>query len=304
MAWVLTSRGLAALFAALPAALLCSPAPAQDSLDSLAGYAQAQDYMLLRINNERAREGAPPVRLDLAAGEAALRHARDMRERGYFSHWDLEGRKPTRRWNLLGGYDNLAENIYYRQYYLGDLRKIVDDAMATLLDSPGHRKTILYHDFTSVGLAFEYSAATEEVWVVQEFSARLGGEYSCPLEARAGETVRLTGRFDPGRFTLDNLVVAWEELPQARSKAWLARTSEYSDGEVFFAGYHLDQRIQFKGMQTFHSVAVDPAGGQFAADIALDYKRKPGTYYIFIWLRELEAPNAVLAAVATVEARR
>lgn len=287
-------------------ALLLTPlaARAEAGLDTAVGYAQAQDYMLLRINNERSRAGAPPVRLDMAAGEAALRHARDMRERGYFSHWDLEGRKPTRRWNLLGGYDNLAENIYYRQYYLGDLRKIVDDAMATLLDSPGHRKTILHHDFTSVGLAFEYAAATEEVWIVQEFCARLGGEYACPLRAKAGDTVRFTGRFDPGRYALDNIIVAWEDLPQARSKAWLAKTSEYSDGEVYFAGYHVDQRIVFKGMQTFHSVAQDAQSGQFAADIALDYKRKPGTYYIFVWLRELVSPNAVLAAVATVEATR
>lgn len=281
-----------------------SPCLADESLASASGYAQAQDYMLLRINNERAKAGAGPVRLDLAAAEAALRHARDMRERSYFSHWDLEGRKPTRRWNLLGAYDNLAENIYYRQYYLGDTRQIVDDAMSTLMDSPGHRKTILYPDFTSVGLAFEYDTQTEEVWVVQEFCSRLGGEYHCPLEARAGDSVHISGNIDCRRYALDNLMVGWEELPVGRSRAWLANTSEYRDSDVLFAGYIVDPGIQFKGMQTSHNLRFDAQSGSFSADVALDYKKKPGTYYIFVWLRNLDAQRSVLAAIATVEARR
>jgi uncharacterized protein YkwD len=296
-----TARLLLAFCCALA---LSRPALAQTDLNDPDQFRQAQDYMLLRINNERARNGAGSVRLEPLASETARLHAQDMLDKGYVSHWDMEGVKPTRRWNLQGGFDCVAENIYMREGELGDLRAIVDDAMETLLASEGHRRTILDPEYNRVGLGFSFDAGREQVYVVQEFLTRIGGEYACPLFAQPGATVELQGRIDPQVHRLEQVILGWEELPQKRNKQWLARTGEYKEADRLVAGYSPNPAFQFKSLSTFHDISYDEASGRFSADIRLDYKGKPGMYYIFVWLRDSRTDKAVLAAMLTVGARR
>ncbi len=293
--------------ALLLAGILCGralPAAAVD-LNDPDNYRLAQDIMLRLINEARVKDGAARVGFDAQAAQAAKAHADDMLANDYFSHWGLDGRKPTRRWNLMGCYDSLAENIYYKKGDLGDIDRLLEDAMTTLLNSPGHRKTMLNPDYTDVGIGFSMSPNGREVLVAQEFVTRLGGAYYCPLYARVGEQVELVGRFDSAIFKLEAVILGYEELPKARDRRWLAKTSEYREAETLFQALTpVDSRLQFNKLPTEPVVEIDSVGGYFKCTPRMDYKGKPGTYYLFVWLRARQADKPFLAAVATVEVEK
>ncbi len=89
-----------------------------------------------------------------------------------------------------------------------------------------------------------------------------------------------------------------------QNKRWLAKTSEYRDADKVFAGYTANTRSVFDDIQTYHDVSYDSESGSFSAQIRLDYKGKPGLYYVFVWLNDSRAQRPVLAAIATVEAQK
>jgi uncharacterized protein YkwD len=261
----------------------------------------AQDYSLLRINQERAKAGAPPLRLDPLAGQAAKQHAEDMLARGYFSHWDPDGLKPTRRFNLLGGYHALGENIYYAHGDAASAEEMIDGEMRTLMASSGHRRTILDPAYTHVGLGFALGGARGDFYADQEFITRVGGEYTCPLAATVGARVEFSGRYDAQRFTLEHIIVGYEERAQPRTTRWLANTGSYSDAEKMIAGYSPDPRISYPGMQSYHDVEVDEDDGSFACQALMDFKGREGLYYIFLWLKDRRSSKTFIAATATVD---
>ena len=285
---------------ALASALFCAlPAHAQDSgLADPSTYRSAQDYMLQLINEQRGYLGLAGVRLDHSASEAGRRHAEEMLAAGFTSHWNLAGFKPTRRFNLLGGFHSVGENIYYAHNPYDDCNAMVDEAMVSFLASPGHRRTILDPTYTHVGLALAQSG--RDFYVCQEFTSQVGGEYSCPLYCKTGDTVQFAGRYDPGTFDLEMVLLAWEELPEARKPLWLNKTAEYHEGELFIAGYMPDATRQFQDMPTFHDIVVDSRRGYFRCDARLDYEGRAGLYYLTLWLREKRSGQQVHAATATV----
>jgi hypothetical protein len=215
----------------------------------------------------------------------------------------MQGLKPTRRWNLSGGYDALSENIYYQYGMLAGTRELMDEAMDKFMHSDGHRRTIMTPEHTHVGLGFAVDLTRKRFYVSQEFVTRLGGTYDCPLKCRVGERVPLTGRFDKSRYSLENVIVGYEELPQPRDRKWLSKTGEYSDSDKLVAGYSPDTNIRFNSLDTYHDLKV-AADGSFHCDALLDFKGREGLYYLFVWLKEKKSGDSVLAAVATVEARK
>lgn len=261
----------------------------------------AQDYSLLRINQERDKAGAPPLRLDPLAGQAAKLHAEDMLARGYFSHWDTEGLKPTRRFNLLGGYHALGENVYFAHGDAASAEEMIDTEMRTLLASAGHRRTILDPSYTHVGLGFALGSARGDFYADQEFITRVGGEYACPLTARVGARVQFSGRYDAQRYSLEHIIVGYEERPQPRSARWLGKTGTYTDAEKMIAGYSPDARISYPGMQSYHDVEVNEEQGWFKCQALLDFKGAEGMYYIFLWLKDRRSGKTFIAAAATVD---
>jgi uncharacterized protein YkwD len=264
-------------------------------------YSFAQQYLLKLINQERTRLGLSRVRLDPIAGQAARQHALDMLAGGFFSHWNRAGLKPTRRYNLLGGYDALGENIYYKHGPPASLEARLDEMIATLLNSSGHAKTMLNPYYTHVGLGFAADAGGRDFYGVQEFITRVGGDYRCPLTAQLGQRIEFRGRFDPLRYRLEHVVVGYEERPQPREVKWLMRTGSYSDADKFIAGYTPNPHISFASMDTYHDIFVDAQDGWFECQPLLDFKRREGLYYLFVWLSDRQSGEAILAATATVD---
>lgn len=265
-------------------------------------YEYAQRYMLIRINQERTRAGAGRVQLDPLASHSAKLHSEDMLAGSYLSHWNREGIKPSRRYNLLGGYDAVGENVYSQHGPAASLEDRLDTMMQTLMDSEGHRRTILDPTYTHVGLGFALDTDSREFYAAQEFIVRVGGDYSCPLAARVGETVDFSGRFDQYRYELEHVVLGYEDPPVPRERSWLMRTGSYQDGGKFYAGYTPSTGLTFQGMDTFHSIDVNAQTGWFRCRAQLSYKGRPGLYYLSLWLRDKRSGRSVLAATATVEA--
>lgn len=264
-------------------------------------YVYAQRYLLLQLNQLRGLSGIGRVELDPLACQAAKQHAAEMLGGRYLSHWNRRGLKPTRRYNLLGGFHSLGENVYRQRGGGGSLEERLQLMLDTLLNSDGHRQTMLGAHYTHVGLGFALSDDGRDFYGVQEFIVRVGGEYQCPLDALVGETVEFSGRFDPRVFSLAYLVVGYEELPEPRNREWLSRTGSYSDADKLVAGYAPDSQQNFEGLETFHDIEVDGQQGWFRCPVRLDYKSKEGLYYLFVWLTRRQTGEAVLAAVAAVE---
>lgn len=276
-------------------------AQAQDGAsDLIANYEEAREYCVTLLNELRMDRGLSIVRLEPLSSELALRHAQDMAGREFFSHWNIEGVKPTRRYNLLGGMHGLGENIFYSEYQRGNWREFIDQAMRTLEDSPAHLETMLEPTYTDVGIGMAVEG--ERFYLVQEFVCRAGGDYSCPLEARVGDVVEFSGRFDPRRYRMNYILLRHEPLPEERSRRWLNGTGIYSEGDTTFAVYTPRTELTFD-VDTFYDVSVGD-DGSFTARLLLDYKGKPGSYYVLLVLHDTWTGAEARAAGIAVEVLR
>ena len=106
---------------------------------------RAEAQMLVLVNQERAKVGAKPLKIDPAIVPVARAHSRDMWERGYFSHTNPDGESPADRMRK-GGVKFLVagENLA--------LAPTTETAHQGLMNSPGHRRNILDPQFSRVGI--------------------------------------------------------------------------------------------------------------------------------------------------------
>lgn len=105
----------------------------------------AEEEMLRLLNAERTSRGLKPLAVDPLLREAARAHSRDMFQRGYFGHLDLEGGTPAERLRAANARFRLAgENLA--------LAPTVEVAHNGLMNSPGHRANILNPSFGRVGI--------------------------------------------------------------------------------------------------------------------------------------------------------
>lgn len=101
--------------------------------------------MLQLVNEERAKEGLPPLKADPELAVVARAHSRDMFARGYFAHLTPEGKAPGDRIRAAGvRYTVAGENLA-----LGQTLKICHKG---LMNSPGHRANILHPSYGRLGI--------------------------------------------------------------------------------------------------------------------------------------------------------
>jgi uncharacterized protein YkwD len=121
-----------------------------------------ENAMLDLINKERKSRGLTELIPDESLRFVALEHAKDMAERGYFSHFTPEGLSPFDRMERAGiSYNFAGENLA--------LAPDVRIAMDGLMKSPGHRANILSRNFGRVGIGVIDLGVYGEMFV-QEFS--------------------------------------------------------------------------------------------------------------------------------------
>lgn len=104
-----------------------------------------EEEMLILVNQERASLGLEKLVVDEKMKETARKHGRDMFENGYFSHIDLKGGKVSDRMKKDGvGFYMAGENLAFS--------KDVLSAHKGLMDSPGHKRNILFPFFHRIGI--------------------------------------------------------------------------------------------------------------------------------------------------------
>ena len=121
-------------------------------------------HMLDLINEARSRAGVPPV--VMGTNNVAQIQADQLLEDCVSSHWGTDGLKPYQRYSLAGGYQVNGENFSgHGECGLADTllswnddpMEMVADSVAGLLDSPGHRETMLSPEYrkVNIGLAWD-----------------------------------------------------------------------------------------------------------------------------------------------------
>jgi uncharacterized protein YkwD len=106
---------------------------------------RSEETMLALVNQERSKRGFTSLSVDTELREVARRHARDMLERGYFSHYTPEGLSPFDRLEMARiNYAYAGENLAFApDVYL---------ALSGLMKSHGHRENILSPNFNKAGI--------------------------------------------------------------------------------------------------------------------------------------------------------
>lgn len=105
----------------------------------------SEQKMFALLNDERVKEGLPPLIWDEKLAIVARAHSADMFKRGYFAHENPDGESPFDRMKKGGvRYEAAGENLAYASN--------VNLAHNGLMRSPGHRANILEKDFGKIGL--------------------------------------------------------------------------------------------------------------------------------------------------------
>ncbi len=189
---------------------------------------QWRAYMLDLIN--KSREGHELAPVTMGNNEAAQKHSESMLEHGFLSHWGLDGLTSNMRYTLACGtnymWENASGNIGIRgedwgpPYRQRDWRESLDVIHQGLMDSPGHRRNILYtwHKKVSLGIACnEYTCS-----VTQNFEGDYITFTSPPSISREG-ALTFAGDFKGG-FTLSSVQVWYHQPPHALTLGQLDAT--------------------------------------------------------------------------------
>ena len=225
-------------------------------------------HMLELINEARSRAGVPPV--VMGTNNVAQIQADQLMEDCVSSHWGTDGLKPYQRYSLAGGYQVNGENFSgHNECGLADTLlswndeplDMVVDTVKGLLESPGHRETMLSPEYRKVNLGVAWDRNVFKA--VQHFEGDYVELDALPVIADGNLEVagRLTAGNDfTGQFPLLALI-NYDPAPERLSTGQLARTYCYGHGEsigVFIPPSRL-LRDEFELTQTYEEPeCIDP----------------------------------------------
>ncbi len=224
---------------ATPKAVVNLPVPPKPQYGvSAADIVQVEHMVVDLVNQDRQKAGLTPVTWDETAARAAVQHVQEEADKGYISHWGMDGAKPQLRYTRAGGLDAVDENESVTLWLQGgfqgvskaDLYKIVAQHESLMVNeqppNDGHRKNILDPHHTGVGIAI--AVGKYGIAMAQEFTNHYAVLNPVPLTAASGSTVTLSGRIFPG-YQITGVYAVWEQLPQPMTRDQLMQTHSYSD---------------------------------------------------------------------------
>ena len=129
------------------------------------------DDMLQRVvdltNQERAKQGLPPLTVDPSLCSSAQAHSQDMASKNYFSHTGSDGSDVGQR-IAAAGYSPIyayGENIAAGQ-------STPEEVVNAWMNSEGHRANILSPYYTHIGVGYAYSGgSTYKSYWTQDFGS-------------------------------------------------------------------------------------------------------------------------------------
>jgi uncharacterized protein YkwD len=257
-------------------------------------------YTLGLINQDRQAKGLTAV--SLAYNAAAQKHAQDMFDNYFLSHWGRDGLKPYMRYTLEGGLNYEAENSAYG----GPTQKLADPGSAYARIDPkaeiqsleysmlnddassnwGHRDNILnkYHKKVNLGIAYDQYRLT----LVQQFE----GDYLEWVQppSISGNLFSAAGRITQPGIELTNVNLCFDPTPQLQTADQLLNgPHSYSLGQSLNLlvsppppGMYYSQ-LDPSAIQA-STWLVDKASGQFfiQADIGKTLAKSSGVYTIVL----------------------
>ncbi len=117
--------------------------------------------MLDMVNKERSKRGLKPLKADIEMTQVARAQSQDMLHRGYFSHFNPEGKDPFDRMRSAGvSFKAAGENLA--------LAQTLEIAHRNLMNSPGHRANILNASYGRLGIGI-IDAGFYGLMISQEF---------------------------------------------------------------------------------------------------------------------------------------
>ena len=167
---------------------------------------------------------------------AAQKHAESMLEHGFSGHWGIDGLTPPMRYTIAGGINYMKENASgsrgikgadWERYRKSGWRELLDEAHLGLMNSPGHRRNILYewHKKVSLGIACnEYTCS-----VIQNFEGDYTEFTRLPTISDAG-VLEFSGRLKDG-FVFSGLQVWYHESPHNLTLGQLDASHSYGVGQ-------------------------------------------------------------------------
>ncbi|MPQ43781.1 CAP domain-containing protein [Clostridium tarantellae] len=137
------------------------------SHDNIASLNDVEQAIFNQVNIERSKVGLPLLSYNKTMEKYARIKSKDMGDKNYFSHEDLQGNLITVQMAKDGvKYKAWGENIASRGGGI-DFKKLSDQFMTQWMNSAGHRANILSTDFQSMGVGL-YQIGNE-VFATQEF---------------------------------------------------------------------------------------------------------------------------------------
>ncbi|MBI2852333.1 MAG: hypothetical protein HYX84_04430 [Chloroflexi bacterium] len=182
----------------------------------------------------------------------------------YISHWELSGLKPYMRYTLAGGSNYESENLFFLSTTGGasqqnDPRTMLDKAEEALMDSPGHRATILGPRHRKVSLGIAYNS--NHLALVQQFE----GDYVTFSKAPVinSGVLSLSGELSGG-LEIEQIQIWYDQPPAPLTLGQLGKSSVYWRGKpaAFIrppppsGGYYLQYEMNFSWQTSVDPYAV------------------------------------------------
>ncbi|MFN0095968.1 MAG: CAP domain-containing protein [Dehalococcoidia bacterium] len=136
--------------------------PARAAGDCSIGDAAVDEQeraFLVLINDYRAGRGLRALSLAPSLNRSAAWLAKDMADRGYFSHTDLLGRDPSKRAGDCGYPGPAGENNAAGTFW-SDAQHVFEAWKA----SPGHNENMLNSSYVAIGIGRAYNASSAYGW--------------------------------------------------------------------------------------------------------------------------------------------
>jgi signal peptidase I len=194
-------------------------------------------YALQIINKDRSDHGLAPVQL--SNNISAQKHADDMLQNEYFSHWNTFGVKPYVTYTQTDGRGAMAENIAYEYSYCESVlcpptsfdpyQQIKDDEYSMMYDDAksdwGHRDNILDSNHTHVDIGIAYDS--NRFYFVEHFENNIIDWQK--LDLVNGNQLEMVGTF-PAGYSFYSVSIYSDPAPKSLSGIDLDEKPPYNLG--------------------------------------------------------------------------
>lgn len=136
-----------------------------------------EEYINLRVNEERKQRGLQPLIHDNRLSAIGRYHSWDMAMEGYVGHTDSQGRSPSEvRTIFQYNCANIGQNVNYLEFKgpeflvedkLSDTSALAERIVRSWMNSPGHRENILSRYFVAHGIGV-FVTKNGTIYVTQE----------------------------------------------------------------------------------------------------------------------------------------